>query len=348
MTATVAPELDELQAVWRRAFAERLPSTRLRAALHGDDELWDLTATELAAHGLVVPEAAGGSGATMIEQLLLLQEAGRVLMPGPFFATVALAGSLLVAAESATFLPRLADGTLRAAFAWCATDRADTPIGPAESTSDGWTVSGEALAVLDGAQAEVLLVIGEGPVLLAIPREQPGVTCEPLVTLDLTRPAANVRFDRARGSLLSDDAGVVRRGLQHASLGLAAEQAGGAQRCLDEAVQHALLREQFGRRIGSFQAIKHKLADMAVRVELSRSLVWFAAQHLADPTWTHAAAAGCSETYLKVATDCIQVHGGIGFTWEHDAHLHYRRARADHAMLGSPRQHRHDLEGLIT
>ena len=346
MSLSMASDLDELRHVWRRALSERVPSARLRAALRGDAELWELRASARAAHGLRVPESQGGSEATALEQTVLLEEAGRVLLPGPFFATVVLAGSLLLAAESG-LLPALADGTLRAGFAWSAADQADTPLGPAEQGADGWTVSGEARGVLDGAEADVLLVLGDGPVLLAVARDQRGVTCEPLVTLDLTRPAATVRLDQARGSLVSDDPTVVRRGLQHARLGLAAEQVGGAQRCLDLAVQHALLREQFGRRIGSFQAVKHKLADMAVRVELARSAVWFAAREPEDARWTLAAAALCSETYLRVATDCIQVHGGIGFTWEHDAHLHYRRARADHAMLGTPRQHRRALAELI-
>ena len=340
----------ELQAVLKRAFDDKLTSGRLRASLTSDDELWDLTAHQLAMHGLVVPEQHGGSGASAAEQLVLLEQAAAAVVPGPFFATVVLAGSMLVEADSAAHLPALADGSLRSAFAWYTSDLPAASVGPAEPSGDGWVVSGTATAVLDGADAELLVVVAEGPVLLAVRRPTDRVVAEPLTTLDLTRPAATLTFDRAPAELLAGPdtaAFVVRRGVQRATLALAAEQVGGAQRCLDMAVAYAGMREQFGRPIGSFQAVKHKLADMLVRVELARSLATYATAH-DDDRWTAAAAALCSETYLSVATDTIQVHGGIGFTWEHDAHLHYRRARADHAMLGTPRQHREALAGLLT
>jgi alkylation response protein AidB-like acyl-CoA dehydrogenase len=350
MLLALTPEQADLQAMLRRAFEDKLPSSRLRAALSGDPELWDLTSRLLGLHGLAVAEEHGGSSASAVEQLLLFEEAGRALVPGPFFSTVALAGGLLLAAGASTWLPALADGSLRAAFAWCTSDLPSEPIGVAEQGADGWVVSGTATAVLDGAEADLLVVVAEGPVLLAVTRDQATVTSEPLVTLDLTRPAATVRFDRAAGVLLAGPASaasVLRAGLRHAQLALAAEQVGGAQWCLDASVAHALVREQFGRPIGSFQAVKHKLADMHVRVELARSLAWYAAWHPDDDGWSAAAVSGCSEAYLKVAADAIQVHGGIGFTWEHDAHLHYRRARADHAMLGSPRQARARLAEVI-
>ncbi len=333
MDLALSPEQLDLQQTLRRALTEQLPSARLRQAIAGEHDPWELTATQLGVHGLAVPVSAGGSGAGELEQVLLLEEAGRALVPGGFFATTLLAGSLLRAAGDTTLLPGLADGSLRAAFAWCASDR---PLLPVDVDS------GTAVAVLDAEHAELLLVVGADGQLLAVERDQPGVVLEPLTTLDLTRPAATVRFEQARATVVSEDARL-DRAVQLMRLGLAAEQVGGADRCLQLSVDYALVRQQFGRQIGSFQAVKHKLADMRVRVDLARSLTWYAALHVDEPQWTLAAASAAAEAYLKVATDAIQVHGGIGFTWEHDLHLHFRRARADHALLGSPRQLRAEL-----
>ena len=328
-----------LQGTLRRALAEQLPSSRLRAAIAGDEDVWSLTADQLGVHGLPVAEALGGSGAGELEQVLLLEEAGRALVPGGFFATVVLAGTLLRSVGDRTLLPALAEGSLRVSFAWAASDRA---LAPAVEGID--MVSGAALAVLDAARADVLLVIGPGGRLLAVQRDQPAVAVEPLTTLDLTRPAATVRFDGAQATLVADQVGDA---LSLMRIGLAGEQAGGAARCLELSVQHAMVREQFGRPIGSFQAVKHKLADMRVRVDLATALCWYAACHPDEPQWALAAASACAEAYLRVAADAIQVHGGIGFTWEHELHLHYRRARADHAMLGSPRLLRAELAALL-
>jgi acyl-CoA dehydrogenase len=339
MDLGLTQEQRELQATLRRALSEQLPPSRLRAALAGDEDVWSLTAEQLGVHGLAVPEAAGGSGAGEVEQVLLLEEAGRALVPDGFFSTVALAGTLLRCADDRTLLPALAEGSLRASFAWAASDRV---LVPAVDGTD--LVSGVAVGVLDAARADVLLVIGAGGRLLAVQRDQPGVAVEPLTTLDLTRPAATVRFDRARATLVADSVGDAL-GLMR--LGLAAEQVGGAARCLELSVQHAIVREQFGRPIGSFQAVKHKLADMRVRVDLATALCWYAAGHPDEPQWALAAGSACAEAYLRVASDAIQVHGGIGFTWEHELHLHYRRARADHAMLGSPRVLRAELAALL-
>jgi alkylation response protein AidB-like acyl-CoA dehydrogenase len=204
-------------------------------------------------------------------------------------------------------------------------------------------ISGTATAVLDAARASVLLAVCANGSLVAVEKDQPGVVLEPLRTLDLTRPAATVRFDGARATVVGPVAGMPLM-----RIALAAEQVGGAARCLELSVDHALVREQFGRPIGSFQAVKHKLADMRVRVDLARALCWYAAFHPDEPQWSVAAGSLCAETYLRVASDAIQVHGGIGFTWEHELHLHYRRARADHAMLGTPRTLRAELAGLLS
>ena len=351
-------EQEELRRTVRRLLTERCGSAHVRAALEQPDrqdpQLHALMAEQLGLHGLAVPEAHGGAGYGLVEQAIVFEELGRACAPGSFFATVGLAGSLLLATphEPARerLLPDLAAGAVRLTWAWAEPGTPDAPVGTAEQAGSTWRVTGRARRVLDGAVADVLLVHGEsadGPVLLSVPRDQEGVVTTPLRTLDLTRTAADVVLADAVAELVAPAevaGGVLRRGLATARVLLCAEQVGGTQRCLDETVAYAKVRHQFGRAIGSFQAVKHRLADMLVRAELARSAAYYAAwtatEDGPDVLWTATASAFCSEAFLACATDSIQAHGGIGFTWEHDAHLLYRRARSDHGLLGTPTQHR--------
>ena len=227
--------------------------------------------------------------------------------------------------------------------------------GVATATADGCRVTGAATAVVGGAAADELLLLADhdgARELVAVPRDQPGVTVTALNVLDLTRPAAAIALDGATGVVVAEagDA-VVAAGLRRARVLLAAEQAGGARRCLDDAVAYAGLRHQFGRPIGSFQAVKHRLADMLVRVEQATSAAHYAAAAVAADDeadlWVAVAGAYCGEAFLRCATDAIQTFGGIGFTWEHHAHLYYRRARSDFGLLGTPRAHRRTLAMLL-
>ena len=211
----------------------------------------------------------------------------------------------------------------------------------------GWTLRGTKCFVIDGTTADLLLVVARtvaGPSLFAVDRDATGWAAEPLETLDATRAMARLTFDAVPATLVgADGAGgrIMAKVLDIASVALAAEQAGGARRCLEMSADHARVRHQFGRPIGSFQAVKHKCADMLVQVELaeaaSREAARLAAEGSADfPVAAAVAHACCSRAYMSAAMENIQVHGGIGFTWEHPAHLYFRRAKSSQLLFGGP------------
>ena len=224
-------------------------------------------------------------------------------------------------------------------------------------TDDSFRVSGVAALVLDGHTADLVLVAatsGAGISLFAIAADADGMTREPLATLDRTRKLASISFDGVEARLIGDDgaaAGALARAYDLAVVALAAEQVGAAQRCLDMAVDYAKERIQFGRAIGSFQAVKHRCADMLVLVEGARSAAVHAAEAADGADLSIAASVAkmaCSEAFLHVALDNMRIHGGIGFTWEHDAHLYVRRAKATQLILGSPDFHAERLADLVT
>ena len=221
----------------------------------------------------------------------------------------------------------------------------------AELRGTQWVLRGRRWFVLDGATADVVLVAATtrvGPSLFAVRRDASGLTSTPLETLDMTRRLANLEFDDLPGTLIgADGAGdAAMRAARTAVLaGLAAEQVGGARRAMEMSVEYAKVREQFGRPIGSFQAIKHKCADMLLEVESSTSAAYAAGQAIDDRSDETAllaslAKAYCSEAFYHVAAENIQVHGGIGFTWEHPAHLYFRRAKSTEMLFGNPMHHR--------
>ena len=206
--------------------------------------------------------------------------------------------------------------------------------------------------------ADLILVVAQadaGPSLFAVRGDAEGLTRRPLTTLDMTRKQAALTLDGVPAALVGTEGGaadVVTRTLRLAVVALAAEQVGGAQRCLDMSVEYAKIRMQFGRPIGSFQAIKHMCADMLLEVESARSAAYYAAWAAQDesdelPLVSSMAKAYCSEAYFRAAADNIQIHGGIGFTWEHDAHLYYRRAKSTELMLGTPGEHREIAAGYL-
>ena len=212
--------------------------------------------------------------------------------------------------------------------------------------------------MLDGHVADLILVGAQadgGPSLFAVHGGADGLTRRPLETLDMTRKQAALELSATPARLIGAEgsaADVLERTLRHAVVALAAEQVGGAQRCLDMSVEYAKIRMQFGRPIGSFQAIKHMCADLLLEVESARSAAYYAAWAAQDgsdelPLVSSLAKAFCSEAYFRAAADNIQIHGGIGFTWEHDAHLYYRRAKSTELMLGTPEQHREIAAGYL-
>jgi alkylation response protein AidB-like acyl-CoA dehydrogenase len=358
-------EQGELRAAVRKFGAENFDEATVRRLMESDPtfdaKVWARLGGELGVLGLSVPESDGGVGGTLVDQAVAVEELGALLACGPLFGTVYLAIPALVAASSGPardeLLNELVEGRRTAAFAVPdragAFDAADVTV-----TASGETLSGTVERVVDAGAADELLVAAETPdgvELFAVDATGQGVARTPLVTLDLTRPQANVEFTEAPARLIAD-AGEAQRVIEHAlQVGaalLAVEQVGAAQHLLDLSVEYAKSRLQFGRPIGSFQAVKHRLADVLVDVEHARSTayhaVWALTDGSDDPTLaTSIAQAVCSAALSHVATDTIQVHGGIGFTWEHQAHLYFKRAATDAALLGNAEQHRDRVAAAV-
>ena len=330
---------------------------------HGyDAQAWRLLGTEMGLAGLGIAEDLGGAGGGLAELAVVAEELGRSLLPVPFFSSTVLAGQILARCPDTGpgALAWLSAGEL-AAFAGTDADgcwRPDRLPVEAQVEGRGWRLRGRADFVLDGTAAAHLVVAAQTPAgcdLFLVTGDGEGVRRREMATLDPTRAQASVGFDGAVGTPLTTDgagAAAVTAGLDVALVVLAAEQVGGAAACLDLAVEYAKIRQQFSRPIGSFQAIKHKLADLLLLVEMGRSAVDRALLAEQDPSRLAEAAAvakiWCSDAYTSVATENVQIHGGIGFTWEHDAHLYFRRARADEQLLGGAAVHRERLATLLS
>ncbi len=314
-------------------------SASARAVLAGDPG-WASVAG-LGWPALIVPEAHGGAALGAVELSIVMEALGRTLSPLPFFATTALATpALLEAGGAAPWLERIAGGELTATL--CSLD-ADRIEGLSVRRGTAQRVSGRYRHVVDGATAELLVVAArdddDGASLFVVQADRPGVTRTALPTLDATRALADLVLDDVEATRIGPAAPALARALARATVALAAEQLGAAERCLEMAVEYAGTRVQFGRAIGSFQAIKHKLSDMLVRVESARSAAYWAAwvadrEPAALAEAAAVAKATCSEALFECAADNIQIHGGIGFTWEHAAHRYFKRARSSMTLLG--------------
>lgn len=324
-----------------------------------DRALWRDLAASLGACGLTVPERLGGAGATFAETAVVCEELGRSLACVPYLSSVVLAQTLLLDSADpdaqARWLPGICSGDTIATVAlvepgreWHGRD------GKLQATYvDGeWRLTGSKTYVLDGQVADVLFVIARtkaGLTLFAVDGAAPGLTRTALPTMDQTRRLARVDLVQTPGVLVAspgDAEKLIDRLLQVAAVAVAAESLGGAERVLEMAVEYAKVRVQFGRPIGSFQAIKHKCADMLIQVESARSAVCLARQVLGAgqdselPIAAALAKAYCCDAYVFCTAENIQVHGGIGFTWEHSAHLYFKRARTNQVLFGDPYQHR--------
>jgi alkylation response protein AidB-like acyl-CoA dehydrogenase len=369
---TFTDEQAQLRAAVRKFCADNFDEQTVRRLMESDPPfdagVWTRLGTELGVLGLSVPEADGGVGGSLVDQAVAVEELGASLACGPVFGTVFLAIPALVAASSGPvrdgLLPELVEGRRTAAFAVADQAGAFDPAAVAITASrsgEQWRLTGTAERVVDGGFADDLFVAADGPGgagLFAVEAAGPGVDRSPLVTLDLTRSQATVRFSDAPARLVADPGEahrVIDHALQVGSALLAVEQVGAAQHLLDLSVEYAKARLQFGRPIGSFQAVKHRLADLLVDLEHARSTAYHAVWALADgldveddPALAASIAqATASAAFARVATETIQVHGGIGFTWEHQAHLYFKRATTDAALLGSPEQHRSRVAALV-
>lgn len=372
MDLTFSEEQDELRKVVRSFLAKHSGEATVRRLaddpLGHDPVVWRRMAGELGLQGLAVPEEYGGSGFGYVDLGIVFEEAGRALLGGPYFATVALAAEALLrcADEQARhdFLPGIASGDTVATLAltedsgrW---DEQGIGLTAAQDERGGWRLTGVKTYVPDGHLADLLLVAARTPSgisLLAVETaDTPGLTRTPLPTLDQTRKQARIEFTDTPARLLGPEGAAwpaLERTLAIAAVLLAAEQVGGAAAALDAAVEYAKIREQYGRPIGSFQGIKHKCADMLMEIESARSAAYGGlwALDAGDETEIAIAAAlaqaFCSEAFTKVAADNIQVHGGIGFTWEHPAHLYFKRAKSSEVLLGTPSYHRELLAARL-
>jgi alkylation response protein AidB-like acyl-CoA dehydrogenase len=376
MILGVTAEQEELRASVRRFLADRAPITAVRALMDsadgGDPAVWEMAGQQLGLPGIAIPEEYGGSGFTFTEQAIVLEELGAALYGGPYLASAVLAANALLASEDEAakkaYLPGIASGALIATLAFTEEDGSWEPDATrltatlvsagAASGVGGWRLDGRKSFVLDGHTAGLILVIGRteaGLSLFAVPADADGLTRTRLPTLDQTRKLARLDFAGVPATLIgADGAGqaLLGRTLDIAAIAQAAEQLGGAQRALDMAVEYAKVRHQFGRPIGSFQAIKHRCADLLLEVESLRSAVVYAAAAVAEesaeiPVVAALVKAYASDVYFHVAAENIQIHGGIGFTWEHDAHLYFKRAKASELFLGDATLHRERLATRI-
>lgn len=355
-------ERRQLREVLRQLLAESCGPEEVRAQTESprghDPALWARLSGEIGVHGLAVPEEYGGAGYTFAELAVALEETGRVLCPAPLLSTVVLAGYTLSASGDRRacehWLPGIASGALTATVAGFL-HRADVT---AEHGPGGWVLRGEADFVPDGEGADLLLVVARAPDgerLFAC--EPDATTCDRIArrVLDPTRRQALMRFRGAPAEPVGEPGqapGIVDSVLDAGRAALAAEHVGGSAHALDAVLAHVSHRTQFGRAIGSFQAVKHRLADLLVEVEGARSASAYASACLAGgapevPVAASAAAVACTGAYRLATTEYVQLHGGIGFTWEHPAHLYVRRARADEALFGTADDHRLRLAGLL-
>ncbi|WP_128431738.1 acyl-CoA dehydrogenase family protein [Streptomyces cyaneus] len=394
MDASFTPEQDEIRRTLRELLHSRCGPRELRAALDTpaghDPALWTALAEQLGLPGLALPEAYGGVGCSATELALACEEVGRALAPSPLLATAVLTAPLITAlgteAQRAELLPSLASGTLTAALAvpgtalaaalaltgtgdgdWAGGGRAGGV--QARRVEGGWRLYGQVDQVLDGHSAGLLVVAAHAggfarsrTLLFLVAGDAAGVVRQRQTALDATRPRGRVQLRDVEAELLGEEdstdvLGALADAGNMVAAVLACEAVGAADRALEATVEYVRQREQFGRPIGSFQAVKHRLADVYVAVQAARSAAYYAAwaatpprgagncatshnepadarQHIAAPPEARLALAQALEALRTASAEGIQLHGGIGFTWEHEAHLYFKRAAGDELLFG--------------
>ena len=367
MRFSFTDEQDQFREVIQRFIRDKSPTTEVRRVMESttgfDREVWHQLCEELGLAGIHVPENYGGAGFGRVESCIALEEMGRGLLCSPYFGSAILATSAILHGaddeQKATLLPMLTGGEKIASLAvaessgcWDGSDIATTATG----SGDAFILNGTKQFVLDGHSADIVIVAargadprtGEGIGLYVVDGNAQGLERCEVNTIDATRKLAELRFSDVRAESLNragHDEQTIDQILDDAAIALANEMIGGAQALLDATVEYAQLRMQFGRLIGSFQAVKHKCAEMLLDVELAKSAAYYAAQALDDgdsevSSLASFAKATASDTYMRTAIESIQLHGGIGFTWDHDTHLWYKRAKSSEVFLGDPSYHR--------
>jgi alkylation response protein AidB-like acyl-CoA dehydrogenase len=366
-------EQEMLRATARKFFENECPSTFVRDRMAEPagvtDEFWAKLA-EQGWVGLVYPEAYGGTGLGFVDLTVLMEEMGRAVVPGPFFST--LLGGLAILETATTeqkkaWLGKISAGEAKATLAWTEPSARWDAAGvttAARAAGSGWTLTGTKLFVPDAHIADVLVVVArtsegkrpeDGVSLFLVERGARGLQTKLLPTMDQTRKLAEVKLEDTPAVLLgAKDAGwaPLERVVQRATVALCAEMCGGAQKVLDMTTEYAKIRIAFGKPIGSYQGVKHRAADMLVDVENAKSLTYYAAWAVDENVPEAALAASMakaysSDAYRKVAGAGIQLHGGIGFTWEHDLHLYFKRAKSSEFTFGDATYHREKVAQLI-
>jgi alkylation response protein AidB-like acyl-CoA dehydrogenase len=370
MQFTFTAEQEEFRSVLRRFLEEKSPSTAVRKLMETETG-WDRAAwrelnQQLGLSAVHIPEAYGGQGFSFVELGIVLEEMGRALLCAPYFASTVLAATAIMnagtEAQKKDLLPGIADADTIATLAftepngrWDA-DGVEMTAMPAGGT---YKLQGVKSFVLDGASADLIVVLARRPgssgtdglSFFTVPGNAPGLTRRALKVMDPTRKLALLTFDGVEASLLGEagaGAAAYARTMSQAAVCLANEMVGGADRLRESALEYANLRVQFGRTIASFQSMKHRQADMLLDVELAKSAAYYAAQAAADDDPELAAVASmakaaASEAYMQTAILTIQIHGGIGFTWDNDTHLWFKRAKSSEVFLGNPAYHREKM-----
>ena len=373
MNFTFSEEQEQLREFVRSFLQDKSPETAVREQMDTkegyDTQVWAQMAEQMGLQALTIPEEYGGQGFGFVEQTIVLEEMGRALLCAPYFSSCVLAANTLLQSgdEEAkkAHLPGIASGRTRATLAFTEENGRWDEAGITMQASpngkpdgDLWTLDGTKMYVLDGHTANLILVAARtdaGVSLFSVAADAEGLTRTALSTMDQTRKQAKLEFSGVAASLIGQDGSgwdVLSTVLDLTAVALAAEQVGGAQMCLDMSVEYAKVRVQFGRPIGSFQAIKHKCADMLLEVESAKSAAYYAswcAAEMNDELGQVASLAKsyCSEAYFHAAAENIQIHGGIGFTWEHPAHLYFKRAKSSELLFGDPTYHRELLAQRI-
>ena len=369
MNFAFSEDQEELRAGIRRFLEQKSPESEVRRLMETtegyDPAVWTQMSEQLGLQGIAIPEEHGGQGFGFVELGIVLEEMGRALLCAPFFSSVVLAANLLLVSgdkdAQAEHLPGIASGQTLATVALAEDSGRWDEQGitlEAVQAGDGFRLSGHKMYVLDGHLAHLVLVPARtdgGTSIFAVAGDAPGLTRTSLSTMDQTRKQARLDLDDVPGTLVGEQGqgwATLSKTLDLAAVALANEQVGGAQKVLEASVQYAKDRIQFGRPIGSFQAIKHKCADMLLEVESAKSAAyygsWCAAEDTDElPVMASLAKAYCSDAYFHAAAENIQIHGGIGFTWEHPAHLYFKRAKSTQLLLGDPSYHRELLAQRI-
>ncbi len=370
MNFAFSEEQEELRRTVRQFLEAKSPESEVRRLMETsegyDPAVWKQMGQELGLQSIAIPEEYGGQGFTFIELCIVLEEMGRVLLCAPYYSSVVLATNAILNAgtdaQKQALLPGIASGDTIATLAFTEPSGKWDATGITLETSNG-KLSGEKMFVLDGHTADLIVVAArtagtggtDGISFFTVRGDADGLTRTPLSTMDMTRKQAKLEFNNVAVEPLGEPGAAwpaLSKTLDQAAVALANEMMGGAQFVLDMSVQYAKDRVQFGRPIGSFQAIKHKCADMLLEVESGKSAAYYAAWAAAEdneelPVVAALSKAYCSEAYFHATAENIQIHGGIGFTWEHPAHLYFKRAKSSEIFLGDPTYHRELLAQRI-